>query len=107
VNGIHLFQPEFELNRELFALPHEKHAAQLLNHQLQVFDLLRMGSMPRFCNCTSIKSDSHRHRRLPGAIRSSPVNALQQHRQLSATQRHRTARGLRPDEASAFQSLLK
>src|SRR3984885_8750816 len=65
------------------------------------------GSMPRFCNCTSIKSDSHRHRRLPGTIRSSPVDAFEQHRQLSAAQRHGSAVSLRPDEAAPLQTLLK
>src|ERR1700728_1510661 len=45
VDGLHLFQLKFELvelQRELLALPPEEHAAQLLHHQLQMFDLLCM-----------------------------------------------------------------
>src|SRR5215471_18568402 len=41
------------------------------------------------------------------ALRSSPVNAFQQHRQLRSRQRYRAALCLRPDKAAAFQSLRK
>ena len=42
MNGLHLLQLKFELiklQRELLALAPEEHPAQLLHHQLQVFDL--------------------------------------------------------------------
>jgi hypothetical protein len=40
---------------------------------------------------------------LPGAIGSSPVDAFEQHRQLSVAKLNRSARGLRPYKAPALQ----
>src|SRR5580698_1857198 len=47
------------------------------------------------------------HRRREGPLRPAPVDAFEQHRQLRPCQQDRAARGLRPDEMSAFQTLLK
>ncbi len=45
--------------------------------------------------------------RLPCSLDPPPVDTLQQHRKLCATQLHGAALGLRPDEAAAFQPLGK
>ncbi len=48
---------------------------------------------------------SYNHRGLPAARRHAPVDAFEQHGQLRRRQRHAAGTGLRPNEASAFQSL--
>src|SRR5688572_1175527 len=45
-----------------------------------------------------------RQRRAPGL---PPINPLEQHRQLSGAQRHRTARRLRPDEFPGAQTFVE
>ena len=45
--------------------------------------------------------------RIPGALRSAPVNAFQQHRQLCPRQGHAPAAGLWPHETPTLQSFRK
>jgi hypothetical protein len=42
---------------------------------------------------------------LPGALRTAPVDSLEQHRQLCRAQRDGTSVGLRPDESPLFKTL--
>jgi len=49
--------------------------------------------------------NSHRDLRRPGPLRTAPIDAFQQHRQLCASQTNGSFGSLRPDESSSFQTL--
>src|SRR5262249_57525156 len=54
-------------------------------------------------------TSSARKRRLPGAVRSAPIDAFNQYRELCWRERHRAARlaQRRPDEAAVLQPLVE
>ena len=59
----------------------------------------------KYWRITPINLDSHS--RLPGPVRPSPIDAFEQHRQLSTGQRYLAAVGLRPYKSSPLQPLRK
>jgi len=54
-----------------------------------------------------IGDDLHRHRRLPGPRRLTPINPLTQHRKLRTRQRYSSARCLRPYKTATIKPLLE